>query len=432
MVPIEARFTERVLNRSVKVCVVGLGYVGLPLAIAFAEAGFYVHGYDVDVNKIEALRNGVSYLSHIPASEFVDLVKDKRLALSSSNGKAFQCDAVIICVPTPLDENRAPNLEYVESSVEALAKVLKPGQLVCLESTTYPGTTSGRVREILEARGLVAGTDFFLVYSPERQDPGNPVYKTTNIPKVVGGYTERCTEAGVSLYGEVIDKVVPVSSCEAAEMTKIFENIYRMVNIGLVNELKLLCHRMGIDEWEVVRAAATKPFGFHSFKPGPGVGGHCLPVDPFYLTWRARQFGMYTKFVELAGEINMMMPEYVVRRTREALNDRGRCTRGARILVLGAAYKPNVEDIRESPALKIMELFEKTGARVEFYDPYVEKAPHGISVMKKNLPKYLSLADAVVLVTDHDDVDYEMVEKHSRLIIDTRGKFKAGSGVVNA
>ena len=406
--------------------------MGLPLVREFANAGFKVIGFDIDDKKVKILNSGRSIIRHIPDSQIKKIVKSGLFNATSNMARIKKPDAILICVPTPLTDNRQPDMQFITSSSRTISRYIRPGQLIILESTTYPGTTSGRVREILEARGLVAGTDFFLVYSPERQDPGNPVYKTTNMPKVVGGYTERCTEAGVSLYGEVIDKVVPVSSCEAAEMTKIFENIYRMVNIGLVNELKLLCHRMGIDEWEVVRAAATKPFGFHSFKPGPGVGGHCLPVDPFYLTWRARQFGMYTKFVELAGEINMMMPEYVVRRTREALNDRGRCTRGARILVLGAAYKPNVEDIRESPALKIMELFEKTGARVEFYDPYVEKAPHGISVMKKNLPKYLSLADAVVLVTDHDDVDYEMVEKHSRLIIDTRGKFKAGSGVVNA
>lgn len=417
---------SKIIDREAKIMIVGLGYVGLPLAIAFAKAGFNVIGTDVDESKLESIRTGESYLRHVQADEFMPYVESGKLIPGPMPPKGG-FDVAIVCVPTPLDEHRSPNLGYVKEAMRDIGYRLKHGCLVSLESTTYPGTTAGMVKETLEwASTMKAGEDFFLVYTPERQDPGNPIYGVSNTPKVIGGHTMFCLDAGKSLYSEVMDKVVPVSSTDTAEMVKIFENVYRMVNISLVNELKLLCDKLGVDTWEVVRAAATKPFGFQPFYPGPGIGGHCLPVDAFYLTWRARQAGMSTQFIELAGEINTAMPEYVVSKVQDALNDHEKCLNRSKVLLLGVAYKPDVSDTRESPALKIMDLLKERGADVGYYDPHVQSVDRGhtnywsaLDLLAQDVAGY----DCVVLVTDHSGIDYEMVAKHAELIVDTRGRF---------
>ncbi|HEX7407711.1 MAG TPA: nucleotide sugar dehydrogenase, partial [Candidatus Binatia bacterium] len=405
---------------------------GLPLAATFAEGGFAVIGFDVDAGKIEELRAGGSYIRHLPAERLRAIVNSQPLRTGSSGfhptsdySLLSQCDAILICVPTPLTEHREPDLSYVIGTANAIATNLRHAQLVVLESTTYPGTTDEVVREILEAGGLRAGKDFYLAYSPEREDPNNAQYNTRTIPKLIGGYTADCGEAAAALYGAVLEKIVPVSSARVAEAAKLLENIYRSVNIALVNELKLLFERMGINVWEVIDAAATKPFGFTAFYPGPGLGGHCIPIDPFYLTWKARQYDLTTRFIELAGEVNTAMPGFVIQKLTDALNERQRSLKGARILVLGVAYKRDLDDTRESPALKIMDLMIKKGADVGYHDPYVpflKRSRHydfhlqSVPLTREEVGRW----DAVVITTDHTVFDYDLVVDASSLVIDTR------------
>lgn len=420
----------RIAAKTARVGVLGLGYVGLPLTVAYAEAGFPTCGLDVDLSKVETLRKGRSYIRHIASEPIARLVSEQKLHLTADLSELSACDAILICVPTPLNESREPDLGYVRASAEAIAAALRPGQLVVLESTTYPGTTEEVVQPILERSGLRAGVDFHLAYSPEREDPNNPVYQTGNIPKLVGGLTPACRDLAVALYGNVIERVIPVSSCRVAEMAKLLENIYRCVNIALVNEMKILCDRMNTDVWEVIEAASTKPFGFAAFYPGPGLGGHCIPVDPFYLTWKARQHDFTTRFIELAGEINTNMPHYVVQRTMDALNEDGKSVKGARLLVLGVAYKKDIDDLRMSPALRVMELLEEKGAVIEYHDPFVPEAVwshNGRTHRRRGVPldaARVRQADAVLVLTDHTPVDYALVAREARLVIDTRNAMR--------
>jgi UDP-N-acetyl-D-glucosamine dehydrogenase len=423
---------DRFRRRQAVVGVIGLGYVGLPLVATFCEAGFATIGFDVEATKVEALAQGRSYIRHVPSSRLASLVRREPPAAGQSGfyptadyALLARCDAILICVPTPLTENREPDLSYVVSTVEAIAPHLRRGQLVVLESTTYPGTTEEVVRPILERNGLRAGDDFHLAFSPEREDPNNAQYSTKSIPKVVGGVTPRCSEVAAALYGSVIERVIAVSHASVAEAAKLLENIYRSVNIALVNELKVLFDRMGINVWEVIDAAATKPFGFTPFYPGPGLGGHCIPIDPFYLTWKARQYDLTTRFIELAGEVNQAMPEFVVAKIMDALNERGRSLKGARILILGVAYKRDIDDDRESPAYKLMELLERKHAQLVYHDPYVPALKHSrrydFRLTSVPLtPEELAAADATVIVTDHTCFDYDFIVRASRLVIDTR------------
>ena len=424
-------------KRESKVGIVGLGYVGLPLAIRFAACGYRIVGFDVDESKIQTLAQGKSYIEHID-SEQVAALSQSGAVFTADFTRAEECDALIICVPTPLNKYREPDLGYVTGTVEALLPYLRPGQLMSLESTTYPGTTEEELRTRLERSGFKIGEDFFLVYSPEREDPGNPEFDTRTIPKVVGGVTDKCKAVGVALYQAVIDTVVPVSSPAVAEMTKLLENIHRAVNIGLVNEMKIVADRMGIDIFEVIDAAKTKPFGFTAYYPGPGLGGHCIPIDPFYLTWKAREYGLHTRFIELAGEVNRAMPEYVVGKLLDGLNELGRPLKNSHILVLGIAYKKNVDDMRESPAVEIMEMIKARGGIVAYSDPHVPTFPKmrehyfdlkSVQLNAENLGKF----DAVVLATDHDRFDYDLIRQSASLIVDSRGKFReTASHIVKA
>lgn len=420
---------QRFRNRDACVTIVGLGYVGLPLAIRFADAGFRTIGLDIDTEKITALAEGRTYLSTVPAAN-IKSASAQRFRASSDYSLAASADAVIICVPTPLTPTREPDLSYVTGTIEALLPHLHRGQLLSLESTTYPGTTDEILRPRIEARGLRVGTDFFLVFSPEREDPGNPNFATQSIPKVCGGTTPACLAVGVALYEQAIDKVVPVSSTRVAEMTKLLENIHRAVNIGLANEMKIVADRMGIDIHEVIRAAATKPFGFVPYYPGPGLGGHCIPIDPFYLTWKAREYGINTQFIELAGQINRNMPSWVVDKVAAALNDRGKSVKGSRILILGIAYKKNVDDVRESPAAATMELLRDRGAELSYSDPFVPRFPkmreHQFDLMNTLLTaETLARQDCVLLITDHDAFDFDFIASHARLIVDSRGRYQS-------
>ena len=411
--------------------VLGLGYVGLPLVLAFIDAGFSVLGFDVDREKVASLQGGRSYIRHLADEAIQAVVTAGRFEPTTDFSRLGEADALLICVPTPLDDNREPDLSFVVGTTEEIAARLRSGQLVVLESTTWPGTTEEVLLPLLsgggggEASGLVVGEDFFLAYSPEREDPGNPEYSTTTIPKVVGGVTAACAELATALYGKAVRQVVQVTSTRAAELTKLLENIYRAVNIALVNELKVLCHRMGIDIHEVIRAAATKPFGFQAFTPGPGLGGHCIPIDPFYLTWKARQYDTPTRFIELAGEVNASMPYYVVDRVAAALNERERALKGSSVLVLGVAYKPDVDDMRESPALKVIELLQERGARVSYHDPFIPTLPRtrkydlGLESVALT-PETLAATAAVVVVTDHSSVDYDLVVRHAPTVVDSR------------
>jgi len=416
---------DRVRSRSAVVCVVGMGYVGLPLAMVFAEEGFRVLGFDTDPDKVALLNAATSYIEHIPSARIKAVVDSARMEATAAPERLSQADAILICVPTPLTVTRDPDMQYVEQTAEVIASALRPGQLIVLESTTYPGTTEELVRPILERTGLRCGRDYFLAYSPEREDPGNPRFSAGTIPKVVGGTTPACLELAATLYGAVVPEVVRVQSTQVAEATKQLENIFRAVNVGLVNELKILFQRMGIDIWEVIEAASTKPFGFMSFKPGPGLGGHCLPIDPFYLAWKARQYDLPTRFIELAGEINSSMPGYVVSRVGEALNEHAKCLRGAKILLLGMAYKPNVDDLRESPALKLIELLRQQGADVAYNDPHISRL-HKMRHYDLDLASVpltaetLADSDCVLIVTDHDKYDWDFVVRHAKLIVDTR------------
>jgi len=416
---------EKVNNRSAKIGIIGLGYVGLPLAIAFAKAGFHVTGFDIDLQKAEMIREGKSYISYIPSGKIKELVEKHGFVPTTDFSELRDVDCIMICVPTPLNRNREPDLSYVFSTTRTIAKYLRQGQLVVLESTTYPGTTDEDMRAILEETGLKAGEGFYLGYSPEREDPNNKDFSTTTVPKVVAGYTERCLAVTKALYDALGIETVPVSSTKVAEATKLLENIYRAVNIALVNELKMLFDRMGIDIWEVVEAAKTKPFGFQAFYPGPGLGGHCIPIDPFYLTWKAREYDFQTKFIELAGEINTHMPYYVVQKTVDALGETGIPIKGAKILILGLAYKKDVGDVRESPSLKLMELFLARGAKVDYNDPHIPRTHQmrqydfrmeSVPITEGHLASY----DCVVIVTNHSAYDYGFIVRHSKLIVDTR------------
>jgi len=425
------RLLDRIGNHEAVVGIIGMGYVGLPLAHTFCSAGFRVVGFDIDSAKVESLGAGQSYIKHIPSETIAGMRKGDRFTATADFSRIPDVDAILICVPTPLTKQREPDMTYIVSTGEAIAPHLKAGQLVVLESTTYPGTTRDVLRPILERGGLKAGTDFHLAFSPEREDPGNPNFTTRTIPKVVGGYDPKSGEAACALYGACVAQVVPVSSLEAAEATKLTENIYRCVNIALVNELKMIYDRMGIDVWEVLEAAATKPFGFGKkenktfFTPGPGLGGHCIPIDPFYLTWKAREYGLATRFIELAGEVNTGMPDYVIHRLLIALNERGKALKGAKVLVLGLAYKPDVDDMRESPSIHLIEKLKELGAVVAYNDPYIPKTPrqreHDLQMESLELTKQnLAAQDAVIISTNHSDYDYASIVANAQLVIDTR------------
>lgn len=421
---------KRIKAKEAVVGVVGLGYVGLPLVKAFLKKGFAVTGFDIDPRKVNLLNQGKTYIKHISTSELRQHLSAKRFAATTDFARLADVDAILICVPTPLDNHRNPDLSFVLNTTETIAKHLRKGQLVVLESTTYPGTTDEVMLPILERSGLKVGKDFFLAFSPERENPGDPVYTAENTPKVVGGITKDCLALVDTLYSQVAARTVPVSSTRAAESTKLMENIFRCVNIALVNELKMIFDRMGIDVWEVIKAASTKPFGFMPFYPGPGLGGHCIPIDPFYLTWKAREVDYSTKFIELAGEINTSMPYYVIDKTLEALAEKGKSIKGSKVLVLGIAYKKDIDDQRESPSLKIISILQKKGAKVEYNDPYVSKSSGlrgypGMSL--KSVPltaKRLQQADAVIIATDHSSYDYNWIVKNAKLVVDSRNAVK--------
>jgi UDP-N-acetyl-D-glucosamine dehydrogenase len=431
------KLLDRIKQKQALVGILGLGYVGLPLGLVFAEAGLTVLGFDIDPAKTTALVQKKSYIKHIPDERIREAVDSGRFSATTDFSRAAEADALIICVPTPLNLHREPDLSYVIGTLESILPYLRPGQLVSLESTTYPGTTDEELQPRIENRGLIIGRDIFLVYSPEREDPGNPKYGTKSIPKICGGITPACLEVGQALYEAAVDKVVTVSSTRVAELTKLLENIHRAVNIGLVNELKIVADRMGIDIHEVIDAASTKPFGFTPFRPGPGLGGHCIPIDPFYLTWKAREYGVYTRFIELAGDINHQMPEYVIHKTMTALNERGRSINGSRILILGIAYKKNVDDMRESPAVDIMERLLELGADVQYSDPHIPVFPKLRRIRydlasRELTPESLKEYDCLILVTDHDAFDYRLIAGEGKLVVDSRGVFKTGANIVKA
>ena len=429
---------KKIENKTAVIGIIGLGYVGLPLALEYAVRGFKTIGFDIDERKIPILNSGKSYIKHIKTDKIKKTVGNKKFFATADFTRLPEVDAIIICVPTPLNEHREPDMTYIENSGRMVAQYLREGQFVSLESSTYPGTTeeillpmfeNAPINQKLKRKKFVVGKDFFLAFSPEREDPNNPKYSTATIPKVVGGVTVNCLKVALAIYNQVIVKTVPVSSPRAAEATKLLENIYRSINIALVNELKMVFERMNIDVWEVVDAAATKPFGFQAFYPGPGLGGHCIPIDPFYLTWKAREFEISTKFIELAGEINTFMPYYVVEKASELLNKFKKSLNGSKVLILGASYKKDIDDMRESPSLKLIEILREKGAKVDYNDPYVPKLPktrkyqydmESVELSKKNLTKY----DLVLLSTDHSDYNYKFITASSKLILDTRNAFE--------
>lgn len=424
---------EKLDNRTALIGIIGLGYVGLPLLLRYVEAGYRVLGFDIDADKVEKLHRGETYIKHIPSSAIANARPGFEATTDFS--RAAEADALILCVPTPLDDHREPDLSFVINTTESLVPYLRCGQIVSLESTTYPGTTDEELKPRVESTGLKVGEDIHLVFSPEREDPGNPDFTTRTIPKVVGGHTPQCLQAGVALYSQVIDHVVPVSSTRTAEMTKLLENIHRAVNIGLVNEMKIVADRMGIDIHEVIRAAATKPFGFVPYTPGPGLGGHCIPIDPFYLTWKAREYGINTRFIELAGEVNSNMPQWVVGKIADALNERRKSIKGSRFLILGIAYKKNIDDMRESPAVELMELLQAKGGEIAYTDPHVPVFPkmreHHFDLKSIDItPETVASFDCVVVATNHDAFDYALIKQHAKLIVDTRGVYLEAAGNV--
>jgi len=423
------KLTEKLKQKRAVIGIVGLGYVGLPLLLSYCKAGYQVVGFDVDVKKVRGVRAGKSYIKHISDSDIQWSISNG-LEVSNDLSDASKVDALILCVPTPLNQHREPDLSYVTKTVDSLVPFLRSGQVISLESTTYPGTTEEELIPRVESAGLRVGQEIFVVYSPEREDPGNPKFSTRDIPKVCGGYTVSCLEVGVALYEQVIKRVVPVSSTRVAELTKLLENIHRAVNIGLVNEMKIVADQMDIDIYEVIRAAATKPFGFVPYYPGPGLGGHCIPIDPFYLTWKAREHGVHTRFIELAGEINSSMPDYVLDKVFLGLNSQKCSVNGSRVLVLGVAYKKNVDDMRESPSIVLMEKLRKLGAEVHFSDPHIPVFPidlrgysfdlESVDLTAENLASY----DCVLLATDHDEFDYPLIKQNAKLIVDCRGRYE--------
>jgi UDP-N-acetyl-D-glucosamine dehydrogenase len=428
-------FRNRIASRDAVVCIYGLGYVGLPLALRFTEVGFRVIGVDIDEERVAVLNSGRSGIDHLP-NERVAKAREAGFEATTDFARTADGDALIVCVPTPLNRYREPDLSYVTDTGSSIAPYLRAGQLMALESTTYPGTTEEVLQPLLARSGLVAGTDYFLVYSPEREDPGNAKYPTHKIPKICGGLTPDCLAAGMALYGAAIETVVPVSTPRAAEMTKLLENIHRVVNIGLVNEMKVIAARMGIDIHEVIDAAATKPFGFTPYYPGPGIGGHCIPIDPFYLTWKAREFGVHTRFIELAGEINTNMPRWVRDRVADALNGAGKALSRSKVLILGVAYKKNIDDLRESPALELIHLLRQDGAELAYADPFVPRVRglaggelRSVAIDATSVAEY----DLVLLVTNHDAFDYDLIRAHAQLIVDTRGVYRdAADHIVKA
>lgn len=427
---------EKLQSHNATIGIVGLGYVGLPLALRCAEVFNCVIGFDTDPEKIRVIDTGRSYIKQIDHSR-VEGAIGKGFKASGDFTLAAECDALIICVPTPLTKHQEPDLSFVRITTESLLPYLRPEQVLVLESTTFPGTTEELIVPRVEKVGRTIGKDFYVVYSPEREDPGNPNYSTQTIPKIVGGHTAECLAVGTALYQQIIDVVVPVSSTKVAEMAKLLENIHRAVNIGLVNEMKIVADKMGINIHEVIKAAATKPFGFVAYTPGPGLGGHCIPIDPFYLTWKAKEYGVNTRFIELAGEINNYMPHWVVQKVSDALNERGKAVKGSRILILGIAYKKNIDDSRESPAIEIMALLQEKGAHIEYSDPHVPKFPRkrdyhfdlsSVALNEETIKGF----DCVVLATDHDAFDYDLLNKSAILIVDTRGRLSEGSHVIAA
>lgn len=431
----------KIADSSARVAVMGLGYVGLPLLAAFARAGFPVLGFDVDERKVQQLRRGENYLKHLGPKLVADVVKTGRAEFTSDAAKLATADAVIVCVPTPLGKHLEPDLTFIQKSTEAIAANSKAGQLIVLESSTYPRTTRDVMLPLLEKSGRKCGVDFFLAYSPEREDPGRTDHNTQTIPKLVGGIDPMSGELAAALYRRAIQHVIPVSTAEVAEAAKILENVYRAVNIALVNEMKVVLTAMGIDIWEVIAAASTKPFGFQPFYPGPGLGGHCIPIDPYYLTWKAREVGMPTRFIELAGEVNRGMPEYVVRRTSEALNEHGKAVKGCRILVLGLAYKPDIDDVRESPSFELIEKLEDLGAAVDYNDPHVpathKMRRYDLQMQSVALtPESLASYDCVIVATHHAAYDWKLIGGNAKLIVDTRNALRAagiaGSNIVTA
>lgn len=429
-------FLTAIDDKTALIGIIGLGYVGIPLAQSVSTAGFKVLGFDILAERIKQLNGAESPIKQI-TSKTIQTMLDNGFEATTDFSRAKDCDALIICVPTPLDKSREPDLGYVIATMESIAPYLRKGQLLSLESTTWPGTTREVLLPFVEQAGLMPGEDFYLVYSPEREDPGNANFSTRTIPKVVGGHTAECLRAGSALYSAFIDKVVPVSSTDASEMVKLLENIHRSVNIGLVNEMKIVADAMGLDIFEIIDAAATKPFGFTPYYPGPGIGGHCIPIDPFYLTWKAREYGLHTRFIELAGEINAAMPQYVVDKTIRALNDAGKPVKGAKILALGIAYKRDVDDTRESPAILVMELLRDWGAKISYSDPNVPVFPkmrnHKFDMSSVLLaPEILAEFDAVILLTDHGGFDYDMILEHATILVDTRGKYPFNVGAIRA
>lgn len=428
---------NRLDENSAVIAVIGLGYVGLPLALAYSFSGYKVIGFDIDKLKVSKINNGESYIHNIDSHLIRQSLESSNLIATDDFSMISECDALAICVPTPLTQYREPDLSYIKSTLSTISPYLRKNQILSLESTTYPGTTDEIVAPIISSLGFTIGDDFYLVYSPEREDPGNTSYSTSTIPKILGGYTKQCSKLGEKLYSSIVESVVVVSSTKTAEMTKLLENIHRAVNIGLMNELKPLSDSMGIDLYEVIEAASTKPFGFVPYYPGPGLGGHCIPIDPFYLTWKAREFGMHTRFIELAGEINASMPQYVVSKIIDGLNQAKLPINGSKILVLGISYKRNVDDVRESPSVEIMSLLANKGAHVSYSDPYFQQFPkmrkYNFDLQSVSLSKeILSDFDVVVLTTDHDCFDYRLIHDHSKLIVDTRGKFSACDRVLRA
>ena len=434
-------WAKKIKEKQLTVGVLGLGYVGLPLAGEFASTGLKVVGFDIDDKKVRTLNSGRSIIKHVPHSRVKQIVKAGRFKATSNMARLKSVDAILVCVPTPLTQNREPDMQFIIKSSETIAKYLQRGQLIVLESTTYPGTTREVMVPILQSSGLKAGKDFHLAYSPEREDPGNKDISTGTIPKVVGGLTQKCCDRAGKLYDTAIVWTVAVSRLDTAEASKILENVYRCVNIAMVNELKVVFDRMGIDIWEVINAASTKPFGFKAFYPGPGLGGHCIPIDPFYLTWKARQYGMPTRFIELAGEINTSMPRYVIAKTTEALNEHRKSLKGSKVLVLGLAYKRDIDDLRESPSIELIELLREKGAKVDYNDPYIPRThkqrQHDLKMVSKKLStQMLSSYDVVLISTDHSDYDYKWIVKNAKLVVDTRNATaavaSAGKKVVKA
>jgi len=420
---------SRLIDKTAAIGIVGLGYVGLPLSLRFVEVGYRVVGFDIDQVKINMLKSGESYIKHISSSLILNAVKKNMFEVTADFSKAAEVDALIICVPTPLNKYREPNLHFVINTVNSLLPFLHSGQVISLESTTYPGTTDEEILPLVESTGLVVGKEIFLVYSPEREDPGNQNFDIQNTPKVCSGITSNCLQVGVALYSQIVNRVIQVSSTRVAEMTKLLENVHRAVNIGLVNELKIVADAMGIDIWEVIDAAATKPFGFTPYYPGPGLGGHCIPIDPFYLTWKAREYGVNTHFIELAGEVNANMPDWIIFKVVDALNERNLHLKGAKVLVLGISYKKNIGDTRESPSVVLMEKLKKKGAIVVYSDPYVPVFPkmreHHFDLSSVDITSdILSEYDCIIIATNHDDFDYKLIRKHSSLIVDTRGVYR--------